>query len=166
MMDDYEDQRSSRSQKASEISSKVKNDPLLIGQSSEGMLGKAAMIITNEKEAIETDSIDDEEDFVDEKKSDETNETDIFLTKFCSEGGQTYRLCPEKWTINDQGFGIDVTCCGGECQPKSFNDIQKEVKRTTEGLQTQMSNREIFFRWAVQVNRQRSHSDLSLNEIP
>lgn len=70
-------------------------------QSSEGMLGKAAMMITNEKEAIVTDSIDEEEDFVDERKSDETNDTDIFLAKFCSESGQTYRICPEKWTIND-----------------------------------------------------------------
>ena len=46
-MVDFEDERSCRSQKASEHASKVKNDPLLLGQSScitDGMLGKAAVI--------------------------------------------------------------------------------------------------------------------------
>lgn len=59
-MEEYEDQRSCRSQKvAGEISSKAVND-IIAHQSSEGMLGKAAI-----KDKVVTDSIDEEDDFVD-----------------------------------------------------------------------------------------------------
>ena len=123
MVEDYEEeQRSCRSQKvASERSSKIKNDhPMLAGQtSSEGMLGKAAIITPILKEQSES-NIDEEDDFADAKPSEESTLTEVFLSKFSSNEGKTYRLCPYKWTINDQGFGTDVTCCSGECQPKSF----------------------------------------------
>ena len=69
-------------------------------------------------------------------ESNECSETNVFLAKFCGEGGNTYKICPEKWTIDDQGFGIDLTWCKGEVQPMSFVDIKREVMRATEGLQT------------------------------
>ena len=67
------------------------------------MLGKAAMLTTMEKEVVRapSESIDDEDDFVDEKPDEDITETEVFLGKFCAGGGHTYRLCPEKWTIND-----------------------------------------------------------------
>ena len=80
-------------------------------------------------------------------KSDSSpTETDIFLAKFCSEhDGYAYKICPEKWTIDDQGFGI---WWEGDCQPKSFQDIRKSVRCDTEGLQEEMTEKEIFFKWA------------------
>ena len=100
------------------------------------MLGKAA-IITPIHNKDETDSvIDEEDDFADVKPSEESNSTEVFLNKFCSDEGKTYRICPYKWTINDQGFGPDLTCCNSECTPKNFVEITMEVKRLTEGLQT------------------------------
>ena len=34
-------------------------------------------------------------------ESNECSETNVFLAKFCGEGGKTYKICPEKWTIDD-----------------------------------------------------------------
>ena len=155
-MEEYEDARSCRSQKGANDA-----DALILQQPSEGMLGKAAVVsgILEQKQG-QSESIDEEEeeDFIDEKNPSEDGvmETEFFIAKFCTAEGNAYRLCPEKWTINDQGFGTDVTCCNGECRPKSFQDIMKEVKRISEGLQTQMSEREIFFKWAVSQGRQRN----------
>ena len=106
----------------------------------------------NQSESIEEDE-EEEEDFADEEKHDDdanmdeeedeedggVGETEVFIAKFCSsarEGGtssgNTFRICPEKWTINDQGFGADMTCCSGECHPKSFKEIRREVTRMME----------------------------------
>ena len=111
------------------------------------MLGRAAVIPPSDESnngkpnRLSSDSLGDEDDFADEENSSNANatargdagnskensvlgkvgsETAVFLNKFCENGGRTYRLCPEKWTINDQGFGPDLTCCGGDCQSKTF----------------------------------------------
>ncbi len=43
------------------------------------------------------------------------SETDAFLNVFTSKHGPCYRLCPKEWIITDWGFGVDITCCQGDC---------------------------------------------------
>ena len=89
------------------ITSKVNND----SNSTMDGLGKAVM-------AQSSDHVDESP-----KSQSSPNETDIFLAKFCSEhNGHAYKICPDKWTINDQGFGA---WWEGDCQPMSFQDIRK-----------------------------------------
>ena len=42
-------------------------------------------------------------------------ETDTFLKVFTSKHGPVYKLCPKEWLITDWGFGVDITCCQGDC---------------------------------------------------
>ena len=128
MVEEYEEARSCRSQKVGEIAAKALNDPhALLGQTADGMLGKAAVIAAGSAERIGaiTESVDEEDDFGGGVSAE--SETAVFLKKFCSRDGNTYKICPEKWTIVDQGFGTDLTCCAGACEAKSFLDIKKEV---------------------------------------
>ena len=130
-----------------EITRKVNND----SNSTMDGLGKAVIVGNgNLEESSKSDS--------------NPNETDVFLTKFCTEqDGHAYKICPEKWTIDDQGFGI---WWEGDCQPKSFQDIRKTVRCETEGLQQQMTDKEIFFRWAESIGRHKSGTVDELDQIP
>jgi hypothetical protein len=42
-------------------------------------------------------------------------ELDAFIKKFTSLDGKVYKLCPKEWLITDQGFGVDLQCCQGDC---------------------------------------------------
>lgn len=81
------------------------------------------------------------------------SETDVFIDIFSSSGGRAYKICPVKWLVVDQGFGIDVTCCQGQCQPKSMQDIEKIVKLNADGTQKALTPKETFLRWALLVDK-------------
>ena len=81
------------------------------------------------------------------------SETETFIALFCSDQGINLKICPEKWTVDDQRFGAwwDTT----NSTPKSFVDIRKEVYLETEGLQQQMTDKEILVKWAEMKGKQK-----------
>jgi hypothetical protein len=83
------------------------------------------------------------------------SETEAFLKVFTSKHGPEYKLCPKEWLITDWGFGVDITCCQGDCHPLSIRDIRK--------MSHGSSDRECFMNWARLIGKA---SDHTLDEIP
>ena len=84
------------------------------------------------------------------------SDTDAFLKVFTSKTGPTYKLCPKEWLITDWGFGVDITCCAGDCHPISMHEIRK----MTHGN----DDRECFLNWARLMGRSVVNDELG--EIP
>jgi len=91
------------------------------------------------------------------------SETDAFLGLFTSMNGQVYKVCPKRWTVNDVGFGPDMTCCDGDCQPLSMNEIKKIIKPKSE----RPTSKEYMLAWARSVGKQNSNEECTeLDQIP
>lgn len=82
------------------------------------------------------------------------SDTDAFLKVFTSKH-VSYKLCPKEWVITDWGFGVDITCCGGDCQPIAMKDIRK--------LAHGANDKEMFVNWASILGK--AHNS-TLDEIP
>ena len=37
---------------------------------------------------------------------DQPTETDLFVARFCSEHGQTLKVCPDRWVVGDGSMGV------------------------------------------------------------
>jgi hypothetical protein len=60
-------------------------------------------------------------------QDEEFSETTTFLKVFGQKDGHLLKMCPKEWVITDTGFGPDITCCMGDCEPVTLSQMRKQT---------------------------------------